>query len=204
MIYQKKSEEIFGLELGSRGQTKALAYELSFFAYKKDNVIFRDSDFFNVEGGQTTHRGVELSLDYHVVENLMLGLRGSYAAHKYDNRRNSGGINISGNEIDSAPRHFGTVFLRKYFAQRGQIELEWVHQSRYYTDPENQHRYAGHDYANLRAQWQYAGQWSGGLRIINITGVQYADRADYTGFSGDRYFPAAQRAAFIDLQYQWH
>ena len=197
------SEEIFGLEFGGRGQTATLAYEINIFAYKKDNVIFRDSDFFNVANGQTTHRGLEVALDYQLRTDLVAGVRGTYAQHKYANNRESGGVKLSGKQLDSAPLHFGTAFLRRSFDLRGQLELEWVHQSRYYTDPENEHRYAGHDYLNLRGQWNFANDWQAGFRLLNITDVQYAERADYTSFSGDRYFPSAPRSLFVDIEYRW-
>ena len=197
------SEEIFGLEFGGRGQTATLAYEINIFAYKKDNVIFRDSDFFNVANGQTTHRGLEVALDYQLRTDLVAGVRGTYARHKYANNRESGGVKLSGKQLDSAPLHFGTAFLRRSFDLRGQLELEWVHQSRYYTDPENEHRYAGHDYLNLRGQWNLTNDWQAGFRLLNITDVQYAERADYTGFSGDRYFPSAPRSLFVDIEYRW-
>ena len=197
------SEEIFGLEFGGRGQTATLAYEINIFAYKKDNVIFRDSDFFNVANGQTTHRGLEVALDYQLRTDLVAGVRGTYAQHKYANNRESGGVKLSGKQLDSAPLHFGTAFLRRSFDLRGQLELEWVHQSRYYTDPENEHRYAGHDYLNLRGQWNLTNDWQAGFRLLNITDVQYAERADYTGFSGDRYFPSAPRSLFVDIEYRW-
>ena len=197
------SEEIFGFELGGRGQTATLAYEMNIFAYKKDNVIFRDSDFFNVANGQTTHCGLEVALDYQVRTDLVAGVRGTYAQHKYANNRESGGVKLSGNQLDSAPLHFGTAFLRRSFDLRGQLELEWVHQSRYYTDPENEHRYAGHDYLNLRGQWNFANDWQAGFRLLNVTDVQYAERADYTSFSGDRYFPSAPRSLFVDIEYRW-
>ena len=93
--------------------------------------------------------------------------------------------------------------MRRSFDLRGQLELEWVHQSRYYTDPENEHRYEGHDYLNLRGQWNFANDWQAGFRLLNVTDVQYAGRADYTSFGGDRYFPSAPRSWFVDIEYRW-
>ena len=39
--------------------------------------------------------------------------------------------------------------------------------------------------------------------LLNVTDVQYAERADYTSFSGDRYFPSAPRSLFVDIEYRW-
>ena len=42
---------------------------------------------------------------------------------------------------------------------------------------------------NLRARWQLTQRVDLFARIINLTDTAYAERADFTGFSGDRYFP---------------
>jgi len=40
-------------------------------------------------------------------------------------------------------------------------------------------------------------------RIINVTNKAYAERADYTSFTGDRYFPGKPRNAMISASYSW-
>ncbi|NNC55587.1 MAG: TonB-dependent receptor, partial [Pseudomonadales bacterium] len=150
------SEEMTGLETGLRGGGLRWQYELVGFSYRKRNVIFRDSDFFNVDSGKTTHRGIELALQADFFENLSSGLSVSYASHRYDNQRLSGGENINGNMIDTAPRHIGSVFARWRPGASTWLELQGIHVSRYYTNPENSARYPGHDYLNLLGGWRNA------------------------------------------------
>ena len=41
------------------------------------------------------------------------------------------------------------------------------------------------------------------LRIINLTDETYAERVDYTSFTGDRYFPGKPRNAMLSASYTW-
>ena len=51
------SVELDSLELGLRGSTTRLDYNVSFFDMQKENFIFRDISRRNVDGGKTSHRG---------------------------------------------------------------------------------------------------------------------------------------------------
>ncbi|MGB5323957.1 MAG: hypothetical protein WBN40_00860, partial [Pseudomonadales bacterium] len=93
-------------------------------------------------------------------------------------------------------------FVRWHPNRHSWLELQGVHVSRYYTDPENAHRYPGHDYLNLRGGWS-SGDWGFILRLINATDVRYAERADFTQFSGDRYFPGRPRTLLGEVRYSW-
>ncbi|MBT8151840.1 MAG: TonB-dependent receptor, partial [Gammaproteobacteria bacterium] len=196
------SEEMTGLEAGLRGAGRNWQYELVGFSYLKRDVIFRDSDFFNVDGGKTSHRGIELALQVKPLQTLELGLSGTYASHRYSNMRISGGEDINGNLIDTAPRHVGSAFAHWRPSDAWWAEARGIHVSRYYTNPENANRYPGHDYLNLLGGWK-KDNWDFVLRLINATNVRYAERADNTQFSGDRYFPGRPRTLFGELRYSW-
>ena len=102
------------------------------------------------------------------------------AKHSYENRRLSGGMDIKGNEVDSAPDIFGNLRLQWRPHSGLLAELEWVHMGEYYTNPENTADYPGH-----------------------ITDEKYAERADWTTFSGDRYFPGEPTRAILALTWNW-
>jgi len=198
-----ESEELLSAELGARGQFERLSYEVALFAMKKRHEIFRDSDFFNVADGETRHRGVELALGYRWNDYWDVALAASYAEHEYSDHRLSGGIDIYGNDVDSAPHEFGSARLGWNFLPGGRAELEWVHQGDYYTDPENLHRYDGHNLFNLYSDWQLTRNWKMKLRVTNLMDRKYAERADYTSFSGDRYFPGEPRSFYVGVEREW-
>jgi iron complex outermembrane recepter protein len=194
------SEKLDSIELGLRGSWDELSYEVIAYWMEKKNVIFRDSDFYNVADGETHHRGLELALAYRLAEKVDLAVSANYAEHEYRDDRLLNGVPIDGNKVDSAPRYFSNVRLGWDFHERGRAELEWLSLAKYYTDPENLHSYEGHDLVNLRTSWQVSDQLTLKARVTNVTDQRYAERADFSSFSGDRYFPGEPRALYVGVE----
>ena len=71
----------------------------------------------------------------------------------------------------------------------------------HFTDAANLHEYEGHTLFHLRTSWNYSSKLKGYLRIENLTDENYAERADFNAFGGDRYFPGLPREAYIGLEY---
>ncbi len=92
------------IEVGITGVLSDGSYTLSLYSLQKDNVIYRDSDFFNVSNGETWHRGVELAFEQKLSEALRLDFAGTYARHTYEHSQLSGEQDIKGNDIDTAPK----------------------------------------------------------------------------------------------------
>ncbi|MCB1667950.1 MAG: TonB-dependent receptor [Pseudomonadales bacterium] len=196
------SEKLNSIELGYQSDSGRLKYEIVAYAMKKRNLIYRNSDFFTIDSGRSRHLGLELSLAYDFSDQLTVSLAATQARHTYDHHDPDSGIE-KGDNIDSAPHHFGNMAVNWTPTDALSFEIEWQHVGSYYTDPENKHRYPGHDLLNLRGQYQLSPNVELSARLINATDRRYADRADYTAFSGERYFPGAPRTAFFAISYQW-
>jgi iron complex outermembrane receptor protein len=188
------SEQIDSLEFGLRGQlSPGLSYDLSFYSMNKDEVIFQDANRQNISGAKTRHYGGELSIDYSFAENWFLGLDVSSARHTYDSRIELLGSSgdIKGNDIDTAPRVFGSARLgwdtNALIGRQSRLELEWVYMDEYYLEPDNKHEYEGHSLLNLRFTADINERWAIGLRVTNLLDEDYAERADF-GFGNYRYF----------------
>ena len=197
------SESIESVELGFDGSIKRLSYKLAAYHMEKDHVIFRDSDFFNVTDGNTEHQGVELELDYAINAHWSMAISATQARHIYLNNVISDDINIRDNDIDTAPRHFGNVRLAWQPSEDRRVELEWQSMGSYFLEPENLHRYEGHDVLNLRAGWNLSESYRMYAIITNLTDRKYAERADYTSFSQERYFPGLPRAMQLGIELNW-
>lgn len=171
---------------------------------KKDDVIFQDADRQNVSGADTRHQGVELALDYRFADNWYAQLAGNIARHRYDSPTNLIGSSgdIEGNDIDTAPRRFGSARIGWEFATAGRAELEWVYMGRYYLEPDNRHEYDGHDLLNLRITQTFTSGWRAALRITNLTDEDYAERADF-GFGQYRYFVGQPLGAYLEIGYSF-
>ncbi|TMO77524.1 TonB-dependent receptor [Pseudoalteromonas sp. S3785] len=190
-------------ELGLKGYYTDVSYALAVYAMSKHNTIYRDSDFYNVNDGRSRHRGIELEVDYALSKTLNLQFAGTHAEHTYTNNQLINGLNINGNNVDTAPRNVANLDLTWQAFNNLALALQWHSVSSYYTDPENRHSYEGHDILSLRAKWQVTKNLEVLARIINLTDEAYAERADYTSFTGDRYFPGKPRNAMISATYTW-
>lgn len=197
------SEELDSLELAFRGEIGDLTYDIALYAMRKDNVIYRDSDFYTISDGETEHRGVEVAMRYQVTDSLALLVAATEARHEYKNNPLLASVDVDGKDVDSAPRRFGNMQLQWRPSDTLFTELSWQHMGSYYTDPENLHSYEGHNLLNMRATWQASPQSSISARLTNMTDRKYAKRADYTSFGGDRYFPGQPREFSVSLDYLW-
>ncbi|PCI45565.1 MAG: TonB-dependent receptor [Alphaproteobacteria bacterium] len=187
------------IELGFRGQQDDISYNIAFYAMRKDNYIFRDSSFFNVDNGKSDHIGADVMIKVDLSDKLSIRGNASFARHRYRFDLISGGVNLRGNDIDTAPRHFGSMQVTWRPIRSLKTELEWVHMGAYYLDPENLHEYEGHDYLNLRAEFQIMDRSEFFLRITNLTDTKYAERADFTTFTDERYFPGKPRSVYAGV-----
>lgn len=197
------SEELDNVELGLRGSINdRLLYDASVFYMKKDEVIFQDANRQNVSGASTKHQGLELSLDYRLTENWYLNGAASFARHRYDSAIDLLGSSgdIKGNDIDTAPRRFGSARLGWDFNPDSVAELEWVYMGSYYLEPDNNHKYDGHSLVNIHVSSQLSSRWRGSLRVTNLLDEDYAERADF-GFGDYRYFVGQPLGAYVEIGY---
>ncbi|MBD1391008.1 TonB-dependent receptor [Neiella sp. HB171785] len=195
------SEEQRSAQLGYAYQGPRLAAEVVAYIADKSHVIYRDSDFFNVADGNMLSHGGELLLHYLINDQWDVRVAANVARHRYRDHRIVNDVDIYNNEVDSAPRHFGNAQLGYRFAEQGRIELEYQYQGAYFTDAENRHRYHGHELFNFYTSWGWQ-NLTLSLNVFNLLDERYAERADYTSFSGDRYFPGQPRSAYVSLAWQ--
>ncbi|RDV24692.1 TonB-dependent receptor [Alteromonas aestuariivivens] len=198
-----ESEQAQNVELGLQGQYRQLRIAVALYRMEKKHVIYRDADFFNVDNGRTRHIGAELELQTPLTKQLDLAMAATLAQHTYQHEPMRADTVITGNDIDTAPRSLANVRLGWKLTHNTRLELEWQHVGRYYTEPQNLHEYEGHDLLALRAAWRLSDGLSLIARINNLTDEAYAERADYTAFGGDRYFPGRPRNLLVSANYQW-
>ena len=198
------SESLDSIEIGGRGLYRSLSYDIGLYYTEKDDVIFQDSNRRNISGASTLHYGLDLTLRWQITEALDLALDGTLARHEYDSdiRLLGSSGDINGNQIDTAPEHFGSVRLGWDFMPGFRGELEWAHMGDYFLEPDNRHKYDGHDLLNLRVTGELRDRVDIGLRATNLTDEDYAERADF-GFRSYRYFVGQPRGLYVELGYNF-
>jgi iron complex outermembrane receptor protein len=195
------SEHINSIEAGYRDSRGRLSYTLAAYYMQKDNVIFQDSDRNNVSGGKTKHRGIEFNSLVSMTDRLSLNIVASFARHTYESNIAPLGVTVvlDGKDMDTAPRIVGNVQLNWRIKTASSLNFEWIHMGPYYTDESNLHRYEGHDLLNARYRYDAGNAWYFSARATNVLDVDYAERADYSGFSGDRYFVGEPRSVYLTV-----
>ena len=196
------SERLDSIEAGVRRSTPNWLLDVAVFTMRKRDSIFRDSQGFNVSGGRTRHEGVEVSLDWQVGQGWSATLDATYARHQYDFNTVAarGETFVSGRDVDTAPRLFGSAEVHYDSGDRLRGALQWVYMGDYYLDAENRFDYPGHSLLNLRAAYELGARMTISARLNNVLDEDYADRADYA-FGSYRYFPGRGREVFVEFRY---
>lgn len=192
------SESLASVELGFRGSSLRhnLGWDISLFAMRKSNFIFRDTDRQTVDNGKTAHRGVEASSSWQLNDNWRLSGALTWARHTYDNDPDLVSEPVKGNDIDTAPTTLGSITLAWQASSSIKLELEWVHVGSHYLDPQNRNKHEGHNLLHLRGAWTLPGGHSTFFRIMNLADQDYAERADYA-FGNERYFVGTPLAVYL-------
>jgi len=195
------SEQVNSFEVGYRASRGNMSYGVAAYWMEKEDVIFQDSARNNISGGETSHRGIELDSLFSLTDDLSLKVVASYARHKYEANIAPLGVRVSidGNDMDTAPRLVGNVQLNWNINSQNSLNIEWVHMDDYYTDEANLHRYEGHDLVNLRYRYDSADKWYFAARVTNLFDEDYAERADFSSFGGDRYFVGEPASLYLTV-----
>jgi len=196
-VAELDSVELDSIEIAYQADAGALTHSASVYAMDQDNGIITNSSRENLNGAATRHRGLEFALAYKFGDGLTLHAVSNFAKHSYQHSQLSGGIDIQGKEVDTAPNRWGNYRLSWQASPALRAEFEWVHMGGYFTNPENTASYGGHDIFNFRAQYQPSEEWRFTVAVLNLLDESYAERADWTTFSGDRYFVGEPLRAFV-------
>ncbi|MDE0981583.1 MAG: TonB-dependent receptor [Gammaproteobacteria bacterium] len=197
------SVELNSYEAAFKGAGENWNYSASWYFMDKENEIFANSARANLNDSHTSHRGIEFAMGLDITDTLSVQGVFNLAKHTYENPQISGGININGNDVDTAPNTFGNLRLQWRPISSVTTELELVNMGDYYTNPENTASYEGHDILNWRTQYAFNDDLTFYLNVLNATDEEYAERADWTTFNGDRYFPGEPVRAFFGVTWKY-
>lgn len=195
-------------ELGGWYQRSKVYAEFSMYSLQGNNEIIsvRQTDGVNLNqnSGSTGHYGIEYQLRYAFNTAFELLLNGTNTKHKYINTLIKG-TDVSGNEMNAAPRFFNNLSL--YWKPKAPIRasLEWQHQSSYFMDETNATSYPGFDVLNARMGYQlkHSEFW---LNILNLTNTYYSTMAtknfSVKGTSAYSYYVGEARS--FTIGWKWY
>ncbi|MBF7074077.1 TonB-dependent receptor [Glaciecola sp. MH2013] len=195
-------EKLDALELGYRFVSKELTLSAAVFWQEKSNFIFQDSNRQNVSNGETSHKGIELSLNYDISDTVYASANMTFAEHEYTKALTLARSDIAGNEIDTAPRSLGSVQIAWELSADILAELSLQHLGNYFLDPANTAEYDGHNLIDLNVRYHYSDAVTFNANIYNLTDEDYAERADF-GFGNYRYFVGQPQRIFFSAIWSW-
>lgn len=197
------------LELGLRGKSGAVRYEVSVYHMtKKDDIVSYTDPVTTqrtvVNAGKTLHRGVELGLGLPLAQDWQIDASLSYARHTYETWIVSGTVDYSGREMEAAPRVIANTRLSysPVHMNGGRVQLEWFKLGSYWLDAENTGKYGGHNLVNLRANYPFGKGMELYGSISNLFDKRYAETAAGSG-AAPTYTSGLPRSVVVGLQAKW-
>lgn len=191
------------IEAGVQWQAQRSLLGINIYTLDQRNLIIRDSDQFNIDGQRTDSVGLEINAKHQLSERWSARIVATFADHQYDSDLVLEGANINGNEVDTAPSFFGSAFLAWQANSVLFAELEIQRVGSYFLDVQNQSDYPGHTLLNLRGHYQASDNINISLRALNLANRSFAERADFTTFTDERYFPGEPRSFFAEIAWSF-
>lgn len=196
-------------EMGLRGDVGAWSYNLVAYELEKRDDLVSQRDLAtnistSVNAGRTRHRGVEAGLGVRLGERLRFDTALSYARHHYIDWLTAT-ANLSGREIESAPRVLANSRLTWRPVAGAMLQLEWVRVGEYWLEASNAPafgKYPGHDLLNIRARYTVTKRLGLVARVMNATDKRYADSAAVTS-NTPVFSPGLPRATYVGIDLKW-
>lgn len=201
------------LEVGSRGASENLQWELSLYrAELRDEFQFDDlggGNFQVTNADETVHQGIEAGLGWTFARGVVaasdqtqLQLAYTFNDFYFDDDARWGR-----NELPGAPRHYLRAALTYRHASGFYFgpNLEWLPQA-YDVDNANTRETDAYALAGLRAGYDPGGRWSLYLDARNLGDEKYIASASAAAVASDSsalYEPGSGRAIFGGLNLRW-
>ncbi|HXV91591.1 MAG TPA: TonB-dependent receptor [Gemmatimonadales bacterium] len=197
-------------EVGVRGAVASrVSFEVSVYDMRVDDDILSythpDGTRETVNAGRTRHRGLEAGVGVALPAALRLDFAGSWAKHEYVAWQPTATVDLSGKEMESAPR----ALLRAQLSwtppllRGGLFSVEWSRVGEYWMDQANTERYAGHDLWAARLTAGLTGGLQLRAAVSNLGDVRYAETASYAVAQGRQLAPGMPRTLSLGVAYGW-
>lgn len=194
-------------EIGYKLRHERHAFETAlYYLTIDDTIISTDVNEFsvNVNAGKTLHRGIEVSLASQWTDEWATKVAYSFSKNEFDGSDQIGRNNVRFGNNDQAQAPENLANIRLIYTPHNLpglfAVLEWEHIGSSWMDDENTLRYAGHDIANIKMNYDINAHLTVFGRVNNITDRLYAESA--TLRFGEDYMPGAPRQAFIGFEYK--
>ncbi|ESU26321.1 outer membrane receptor protein [Flavobacterium limnosediminis JC2902] len=193
---------------------KKVAVEYSFYYMEGKNELLNvrqpDNSTDYRSAGETSHKGVEMAVNYWPSDQFKIRLGGTYAKHEFVDFKVSDNPtdpvqNLDGYEMPSAPNWVANSEVTYYpkWLPNLRAGVEWQMVSSWYQDQINTVKYEGYNVFNGRIGYQFKGLELY-MNVMNFTDKLYAYNVTRgnTATATPSYTAAAPRTFVFGLQYR--
>jgi outer membrane receptor protein involved in Fe transport len=190
-------------ELGYKLASHTQRMDISVYYMTIDDSIVRrendEGDRYYLNGGETIHQGVELSLLQSINDELSARLAYSYSEHEYVDDETYGD-----NEQAAAPNDLANLRLSysPSMVKGLTTSFEIEHVGDYWLDDSNTKKYAGYSLTHLKALYQVSKDLELSAKINNLSNKVYAENASFS-YGKEKYTPGAPRQLFAGIEYRF-
>lgn len=204
-----------------------LEYSLYQLNGKDEVITYRDEDgnYENRNAGETSHQGIEFTLDYRASEELNIRFNGSYAEHKYEDffvekerietdwsgTNTIPAVDYTGNEQALAPKWISDfdISYKPETIEGLALGLQWSYRSSYYMDDANTVKYEpstflglkGNSVVNFRSTYRLK-EFDFFVNVENLSDEYYSNSASKSQW-GESYRLARPRTFVFGLNYNF-
>jgi outer membrane receptor protein involved in Fe transport len=190
-------------ELGYKRATQSAQFEAALYHMNiDDSIVSRENsvgDRYYVNGGETTHQGLELSLLNIITSQFSSRIAYSYSTHEYQNDDVYGN-----NEQAAAPNNIANlrlIYKPAFIAGLATMfEAEYVDE--YWLDDNNTRTYEGYTVYHLKMNYRASKRLNISAKIVNLADEIYAENASFS-YGNEKYTPGSPRQFFAGLEYSF-
>jgi len=200
-------------EVGVRGDVgRRVLYSVALYDMRINNDILNLIDASGKQttsnAGETSHRGVELSVGAALLRTVRVDASYATTVQRYERwvvPVGTSNVSYAGRTIEAAPHTLSNVLATwtPSVLRGGRLAAEWSHTGRYYEDPENTRMYGGFDLVTLHANYLVRGGTELFARMTNATNASYAELASYNALQKEQIYPGSPRMIFAGIKLGW-
>ncbi|MBU0488141.1 MAG: TonB-dependent receptor [Bacteroidetes bacterium] len=160
----------------------------------------------NQNAGKTQHRGIEYTILYSPVKDIMLRIAATNVEHKYIDYVLNGN-DYSGEIMEMSPSFIANaeITYRPRFLKNSRIGIEWQHLSEYFAEAPKEtgtrRVYEGFDVFNIRVGYEFK-RFETWFNIMNCTNELYAVSAAVS-YGNMEYRPGTPRTFGFGIAYKF-
>lgn len=206
-----RAQKARNYELGYKFESKIKQFELTLFYIETDNDLvpyeleeFPDRTFYR-NAGSTSRKGIEISYQSKIIENLHVKSSYTFSDFKYSTYQTTSGI-FDDNILPGIPKHLAFISFNYQNKKGLTLRLQTQYVGNLYNNDANTVKVDGYNVVNFNSGFELKTKsitFLPFLGINNIFNTKYYDNIRINAFGGRYYEPAPEINIFGGVRLQF-